>query len=505
VLRVGIIDADRPSGGPIDFWRRAPGMMAACANRAVVTATRPSALAVIASLATLFLSITALSPGVSVIAPRSIAITLPGAEPGILRVDADTLFHTVNADFFLQDDGTMYVQTGDIPAMWLRDSSAQTLPYVRFTDDIPAFRPIVRAVIDRNARNVLTEPHANAFTAGYKIWEEKWEPDSLAYPVTLIYAYWQQTHDRSIFTPRVRWSLEHTLATYECEVRHDPCSDYRSRFLPNQGRGADYSETGMVWGAFRPSDDRVKYPFNVPQNMLVAVALDEMAEIAIDGFGDQHMALGAAQLGATVRAGIERYGTVYDFRYGWMYAYEVDGRGGFELMDDANVPDLIAAPLWEYVSPDDPVYQNTRRFVLSNDDPFYYRGRYASGLGSPHTPTGWIWPLGMTAQALTSQSSEEVAVLIRSIAATGSSDGLIHESFDPGDPSRFTRSEFGWGNAAYAELLFRSVVGIAPQPAHRDIFPHILPHYVPPIVVDSFVDQLLARGTLTEALRQSVF
>jgi meiotically up-regulated gene 157 (Mug157) protein len=480
-------------------------MMAACANRAVVTAARPSALAVIASLATLFLSITALSPGVTVIVPRSIAITLPGTDPGILRVDADTLFHTVNSDFFLQDDGTMYVQTGDIPAMWLRDSSAQTLPYVRFTDDIPAFRPIVRAVIDRNARNVLTEPHANAFTAGYKIWEEKWEPDSLAYPVTLIYSYWQQTHDRSIFTPRVRWALEHTLATYECEVHHDPCSDYRSRFLPNQGRGADYSETGMVWGAFRPSDDRVKYPFNVPQNMLVAVALDEMAEIAIDGFGDQHMALGAAQLGASVRAGVERYGTVYDFRYGWMYAYEVDGRGGFELMDDANVPDLVAAPLWEYVSPDDPIYQNTRRFALSNDDPFYYRGRYASGLGSPHTPTGWVWPLGMTGQALTSQSSAEVADLIRSIAATGSSDGLIHESFDPDDPSRFTRSEFGWANAAYAELLFRSVAGIAPQPAHRDIFPHILPHYVPPIVVDSFVDQLLARATLTQALRQSVF
>jgi meiotically up-regulated gene 157 (Mug157) protein len=239
--------------------------------------------------------------------------------------------------------------------------------------------------------------------------------------------------------------------------------------------------------------------------MLVAAALDEMAEIAIQGFGDQHMALGAAQLGAIVRAGVERYGIVYDFRYGWMYAYEVDGRGGFELMDDANVPDLVTAPAWGYVSPDDPVYQNTRRFVLSHDDPFYYRGRYASGLGSPHTPTGWIWPLGMTAQALTSQSSSEVAGLIKSIAATGSSDGLIHESFDPDDPSRFTRSEFGWANAAYAELLFRSVAGIAPQPAHRDVFPQILPRDVPPIVVDSFVDQLLARGTLTQALRQSVF
>ena len=479
-------------------------MIAACANRAVVTAARPPALAVIASLAVLFLSITALSPGVQVVEPRAITIALPGAEPNVLRIDADTLFHTVNSDFFLQDDGTMYVQTGDIPAMWLRDSSAQTLPYVRFTDDIPAFRPIVRAVIERNARNVLTEPHANAFTAGYKIWEEKWEPDSLAYPITLIYAYWQQTHDRSIFTPRVRWALEHTLSTYECEIRHDPCSDYTSRFLPNHGRGADYSQTGMVWGAFRPSDDRVKYPFNIPQNMLVAVAMEEMSEIAIDGFGDRHMADGAAALGAIVRGGIERYGVVYDFRYGWIYAYEVDGRGGFELMDDANLPDLVSACAWEYVSPEDPIYKNTRRFVLSNDDPFYYRGTFASGLGSPHTPTGWVWPLGMTAQALTSQDQQEVARLIKSIATTGGSDGLIHESFDPNDPSRFTRSEFGWANAAFAELLFRSVAGIAPQPTHRDIFTHVLPHYEPPIAVDSIVDQLLARAALTQALRQSV-
>jgi len=480
-------------------------MLSAYANRALVTASRPPALAALASLITLFLSVTALSPGVQPVNPRAITIALPGTEPRVLSIDPDTLFHTLDADFFLQDDGTMYVQTGDIPAMWLRDSTAQTLPYVRFTDDIPAFRPIVKAVIERNARNILTQPHANAFTAGYKVWEEKWEPDSLAYPVTLIYAYWRQTHDRSVFTPHVRWSLEHTLATYECEIQHASCSNYTSRYLPNHGHGADYSPTGMVWGAFRPSDDRVKYPFNIPQNMLAAVALEEIAEIAVDGFGDGHMSQTAALLGDIVRGGIERYGTVYDFRYGWIYAYEVDGRGGFELMDDANLPDLVATSLWEYVSPADPIYQNTRRFVLSADNPFYYTGSRATGLGSPHTPTGWVWPLGMIAQALTSEDPVEVGRLIKWIATTGSSDGLIHESFDPNDPSRFTRSEFGWANASFAELLFRSVAGIAPQPTHLDYFPHILPHYEPPITVDSFIDQLNARGTLTQALRQSMF
>lgn len=505
MLRVGNIDADRPSGGSFDFWRQLPGIAAVCANRAVVTVTRPHILAVIASLTILVLSVTALSPGVQVITPRSITVALPGTSPTILRIDADTLFHTVDSDFFLQDDGTMYVQTGDIPAMWLRDSSAQTVPYVRFTDSIPAFRPIVRAVIERNARNVLTNPRANAFTAGYKIWEEKWEPDSLAYPVTLAYAYWRQTHDRTIFTPHLRWALEHTVANYACEIHHDACSNYRSRYLPNHGRGADFSDTGMIWGAFRPSDDPVKYPFNVPQNMLAAVALEEIGELAKEGFGDWHMAVGANQLAATVKGGIERYGVVYDFRYGWIYAYEVDGRGEFKLMDDANLPNLVSAPLSEYISPFDPIYQNTRRFVLSSDNPYYYRGRYASGLGSPHTPTGWVWPLGITAQALTSTNSNEVAQLIKSIAATGSSDGLIHESFDPNDPTRFTRSEFGWANAAYAELLFRSIAGLPPQPSHRDVFTHILPRRVPPMTVDSVIDQLSAEGSLTQALRQSVF
>jgi len=504
VLRTGHLGADRSLGGPLDFLGQAPGMLAACANRAVVTATRPPALAAISLLSILIVSVTGLAPEMSAQQPRTINVTLNGATPTVLRVDADTLFHTVASDFFLQDDGEMYVQTGDIPAMWLRDSSAQTYPYVRFANEIPSFRPIIRAVIERNARNVLTDPHANAFTAGFKVWEEKWEPDSLGYPVTLTYAYWTRTHDRAIFTPHVRWALEHTLATYECEIHHESCSDYRSRYLPNHGAGAAYAETGMVWGAFRPSDDRVKYPFNIPQNMFASVSLEEIGELAIAGFGDPHMASVAMGLSNSIRAGIERDGVIYDFNHGWMYAYEVDGLGGFELMDDANLPNLVSAPLWEYVSPFDPIYENTRTFALSSSNPYYYTGRFATGLGSPHTPTGWVWPLGMIGQALTSRSRPEVTTLIKMIESTRSSDGLIHESFDPDDPSRFTRSEFGWGNASYAELLFRSVGGVPPQPSHLDLFPHVLPHYVPPVVVDSLTDQLSVQGTLIEALRQSV-
>ena len=474
------------------------------AKRGLVSATRPSSIAVLASVAALLVTLTALSPATVTPEPRRLTVRLPGVDGQAAHIEADTLFHTIYSDFTLEDDGTEYVQTGDIPAMWLRDSSAQALPYVRFTEAIPALRPIVRDVIERDARNILTAPRANAFTSGYKVWEEKWEPDSLAYPVTLLWAYWNQTHDRTVFTPHLKWALEHVVSVYECERQHASCSPYRSRYLPNRGYGAAFSPTGMIWGAFRPSDDAVRYPFNIPQNMLAVVALEELAQLAAEGCGDRHLSAAAAQLAVTVRAGIERYGKVYDFRYGWMYAYEVDGLGDAELMDDANVPDLLSLSYFEYVSPFDPIYENTRRFSLSRDDPSYFSGRYAAGLGSPHTPTGWVWPLGMIAQALTSVDPQETAALLKTIVDTAGAEDVMHESFDPNDPSRFTRSEFGWANAMYAELLFRSVADLPYQPLHRDVFALVLPYYVATPTIDTFIEQLVAEGTLTQALRQSV-
>ena len=204
-----------------------------------------------------------------------------------------------------------------------------------------------------------------------------------------------------------------------------------------------------------------------------------------------------------MRAGIERYGTVYDFRYGWMYAYEVDGLGDFALMDDANLPNLLSAPLIEYVSPDDLVYQNTRRFSLSSNDPYYYSGRFASGLGSSHTPTGWVWPLGLIGEAMTSPNVGEVTQLLQRIATTSGSDLLMHESFDPNDPTRFTRPEFGWANAAYAELLFRSVAGFPSQPLRLELLPRLLPLGVRTPVVTSLHDRLVLRGMMTQALQIS--
>ncbi len=399
--------------------------------------------------------------GTSAVSTR-IALTLPGQNLRTIDIDAQTLFHTLMDDFFFQDDGTLYVQTGDIPAMWLRDSTYQMATYVRFAPVFPQMAIITRGVIQRDAKNILTSPYANAFTAGYQLWEEKWEVDSLAYPVMLAQIYYEATRDRAIFTPQLHWAYLHIVETYECEQRHNVCSGYRSRFLSNHGRGADFAFTGMIWGAFRPSDDPVRYPYNIPQQLFAARELEDLAHQVQEGFGDNDLALRARLLAASIRFGVSRWGEIYNFRYGWIYAYEVDGLGNSLEIDDANLPNLLSLPFLGLISPNDPLYLNTRRFSLSGDNPYFYGGRYGSGLGSPHTPTGWVWPLGVITQAMTARTTDEVSAAIKTLRALGGAHGVLHESIDPNRPWHYTRTDFGWANAAYAELIFRTVAGLQP-------------------------------------------
>lgn len=373
----------------------------------------------------------------------------------------ETLFHTLFHDFFLEDDATTYVQSGDIPAMWLRDSSAQTIPYIRFQRAYPVLRARFAGVIERNARNILADPYANALQSNYAVWERKWEVDSLAWPVILTSIYWRSIEDATIFTPDLHRALAKVVSTYECEERHWSCSAYRSPYRVHTN-DAYNAGTGMIWGAFRPSDDPVEYRFNVPQNAIAVVALRDIVQLAKDGYRDDALADRANSLEQRVQAGIMLYGRFYDpVRRVWMYAYETDGFGRFNLMDDANIPNLTTLPYIDWCSAFDATYLATRAFALSMDNPFYFSGRYAQGLGSPHTPYGYVWPLGIIGRALTATSSLEVATAITTLAETDGESGLIHESFYPDGYWRFTRPEFGWANALGAELIFRSLAGQA--------------------------------------------
>jgi meiotically up-regulated gene 157 (Mug157) protein len=386
-------------------------------------------------------------------------LVIPITGKRVHDVQAAGLFHTLFNDFFLEDDATTYVQTGDIPAMWLRDSSAQTIPYVRFQTAFPILRSRFAGVIERNARNVLTDPYANAFQADYHVWERKWEVDSPAWPMVLAWTYWHVTHDRTIFTGKLHDAMRSTVKTYACEQRHRQCSRYGYPYR-TRTNDAYASGTGLIWGAFRPSDDAVEFRFNIPQNALAVVALHEIEALAVAGYGDRDLASRARGLAASVQVGIERYGRFYDERrHGWMYAYETDGYGRYNLMDDANLPNLTTLPYLDWCSTDDPTYRNTRAFALSHDNPYYYHGRYASGLGSPHTPEDFVWPLGIIGRALTARNAAQVAEAIATLAVTDGESGTIHESFYADGYWRYTRDEFGWANALGAELLFRSLGG----------------------------------------------
>ena len=379
-------------------------------------------------------------------------------------IDPRTLFHTLLTDFFPQSDGTTYVQTGDIPAMWLRDSAAQTIPYIPFARYYEPVAVRVRGALAREALDIESDPYANAFQADFHIWERKWEIDSLAWPVLLAWTYYNETNDRSIFTPSLHRAFSTIVTTYACESRHATCSRYRYPYKVPTHRAYN-PNAGMIWSAFRPSDDPVVYRYNVPQNALAVVALEEIASLARSGWHDTTLSDRAVALAERVYAGIVRYGIVRDPRTGRrIYAYEVDGLGNAKLMDDANLPSLLGLPYIGWCSTDDPLYIRTRNFVLSKHNPYYFSGLYAAGIGSPHTPYGNVWPLSIITRALTSTSSPEVAEAITELAETDGNLGLIHESFYVNGWWRYTRADFGWANALYAELLFRSIATFRQPP-----------------------------------------
>lgn len=384
----------------------------------------------------------------------------------IRPIQTAVLFQEFFSDFFPESDGTTYVQTGDIPAMWLRDSAAQTIPYIRFVTSYPSLRYEFFGVVQRDAKNILVDPHAEAFSADYHVWEGKWEIDSLAWPVVLALMYYSDTHDNTIFTPVLHRAMQTIVATLQCEQHHATCSHY-SWPQPVPTHDEYNPNTGMIWSAFRPSDDPVTYRFNIPQNAFAVVAMRLLASFAHECYGDEKLASDAMTLADQVQDGIERYGRTWDPIHGWMYVYETDGYGHDNLMDDANIPNLTALPYIGWCATNDPVYLDTRSFTLSSANPYYYTGKYATGLGSPHTPAGWVWPLGIIGAAISTRNRREITHAIDMLDESDTIDGLMHESVDPNDPSRFTRPEFGWANAFWADLLFRTVAAYPGIPYTR--------------------------------------
>jgi len=368
-----------------------------------------------------------------------------------------------------------FVVTGDINAMWLRDSTAQVWPYLPLAKDDRKLRTLIEGVVRRQTRSILIDPYANAFNFGPtgsewakdltrmkpELHERKWEIDSLCYPVRLAHGYWKQTGDASCFDAQWRRAAALVAQTFREQQRlHDPGPYTFQRItavpgdsLPQNGYGNPTRPCGLIHSGFRPSDDACIFPFLIPSNLFAVAALDQLREIYAAELHDAAAARDCASLAAQVREALAKHATALKPNYGEVYAYEADGFGNQLFQDDANVPSLLSLPYLGCCRPDDPLYRRTRKLVLSGDNPYFYRGKAAEGLGGPHSGLNMIWPLGIITRALTSQDEKEIAACLATLQATHAGTGFMHESFSKDEAAKFTRAWFAWANTLFGELI----------------------------------------------------
>ncbi|MDP4261723.1 MAG: glycoside hydrolase family 125 protein [Bacteroidota bacterium] len=370
-----------------------------------------------------------------------------------------------------------YVITGDIDAMWLRDSTAQVWPYLPLMKKDAKLQQLVAGVINRQVKCIHLDPYANAF---YKddskisewkatditdmkpgIHERKWEIDSLCYPVRLAYKYWKLTGDTTPFGSQWKEAIQLTVRTFKEQQRkkgNGPYhfqrkTDWATDGVPLVGYGYPAKPVGLICSTFRPSDDATLFSFLIPSNFFAVLSLRQAAEMVNQIHHDAAMANECTQLANEVSSALKQYAVTTHLQFGKVYAYEVNGFGSYHLMDDANVPSLLSMPYLGAVPGTDPVYQNTRRFLLSPENPFFFKGKAAEGVGSPHTGLDLIWPMGIIQRALTSTNDAEIKKCIQLLIATHGGTGFMHESFHKDDPKNFTRKWFAWGNTIFGELV----------------------------------------------------
>lgn len=372
-----------------------------------------------------------------------------------------------------------YVITGDIDAMWLRDSSAQVWPYLQFVNEDAQLKQLIAGVIRRQVACVNKDPYANAFYNDENkvgewakdltkmlpgVHERKWEIDSLCYPIRLAYNYWKKTGDTSPFDEQWQAAIKNTLQVFKDQQRKNGNGPYKFQrhtavatdTVPMSGYGNPVNPVGLIVSTFRPSDDATIFSFLVPSNFFAVTSLNQAAEMMTKIAKDQSTADKLSALAKEVDAALKKYAIVNHPKFGKVYAFEVDGFGSYYLMDDANVPSLLALPYLGAMKNTDPVYQNTRRMILSNSNPFFYKGKAAEGIGGPHVGQDMIWPMSIIMRALTSNSDTEKKSCIQSLIKTHGDTGFMHESFHKDDPKKFSRSWFAWANTLFGELLWKT-------------------------------------------------
>lgn len=397
----------------------------------------------------------------------------------------NTLDTTVDYELISGKPDT-FIITGDIDAMWLRDSTAQVWPYMQMITGDEKLRNLVLGLINRQVKCVLTDPYANAFykdleresewksdrpSPGRGVHERKWEIDSLCYVVRLSWHYYSLTSDRSGFDNEWDKAMKLIVKTFRTEQRKDGISPYyfirRTTAMEDapvfSGTGRPVKPTGMICSMFRPSDDATMYPYLVPSNIFASLSLRQLADLYANVLGDPSFAAECTAFSQEIDNAVRKYAIVKHPSFGKIYAYEADGFGNVVFMDDANVPSLMSLAYLGAHKPDDPLYRRTRSFLLSGSNPWYLRGKAAEGQASPHTGKDKIWPMGIILRAMTSLDASEIRHCLQMLKQTHAGTGFMHEAFHKDDPSDFNRKWFAWANTLFGELIIKV------YREHRDI------------------------------------
>ena len=391
----------------------------------------------------------------------------------------DTTVHFTEEDESGEPD--TFVYTGDIHTMWLRDSGAQVWPYIQLANEDDHLRKMIAGTINRQFELINIDPYANAFNDGPtgsewasdntkmipELHERKWEIDSHCYPIRLAYEYWKVTGDDSVFDKDWEMAIKNTLKTFREQQRKEGKGPYRftrrtDRQLDtknNGGWGSPVKPVGLIASAFRPSDDATTFEFLIPSNFFAVTSLRKAAEILSVVNGDEITAGECLALADEVEKALKKHAVVKHPEYGKIYAFETDGFGNHYMMDDANVPSLLAMAYLGDVSVKDKVYQNTRRFVWSLDNPYFFKGEAGEGIGGPHIGYDYIWPMSIMMRAFTSTSDAEIKECVEMLMTTDAGTGFMHESFHKDNPEKFTRAWFAWQNTLFGELILKLVSG----------------------------------------------
>ena len=371
-----------------------------------------------------------------------------------------------------------FIVTGDIDAMWLRDSTAQVWPYLPLVKKDKKIKNLIKGLINRQAKCVIRDPYADSFykdltkvsahnkdipTPMAGVHEQKWEVDSLCYVIRLSYNYYKLTNDKSIFDDTWIKSTKLIYETFLTEQRKDGKSPYK--FIRNgtamvdaplfSGTGRPFKPNGLICSMFRPSDDATMYPFLIPSNIFASISMNQLSQIYEEQKIDDKFSEKCLLMSEEIDNAIKKYAIKEHLDFGKIYSYEIDGFGNNLYMDDANVPSLMSLAYLDSKFKDDKIYLNTRKFLLSENNPYFLKGKAAEGQASPHTGKDKIWPMGIILRAMTSKDDDEIKKCLKMLVNTHAGTGFMHEAFDKDNPNNYFRSWFAWANTLFGELIIK--------------------------------------------------